>query len=254
MDFLKEHWVDIAMILVGTLALVVYILQERRKRTEAALLIIQQINEIQESLIAVSSCIVDHKLNEGAFYEMLPILEENYWSKFKHLFVRGMDAQSVSTFDKLYKYVGVIQDQYELVHNLQRNFFFVNQQVIANLEGQFISSGLAISEQLSGLGQELARKMESSGDFSDKAEKDTFQRLLQQIIINNPNMDLNTFWNYYNANRSKLLGIINQNAITTYIPLQIRISMENALTQYSLLNISGCEGYQRILKMSKRKA
>ena len=90
MDFLKEHWVDIAMILVGTLALGVYILQERRKRTEAALLIIQQINEIQESLIAVSSCIVDHKLNEGAFYEMLPILEENFWSKFKHLFVQGM--------------------------------------------------------------------------------------------------------------------------------------------------------------------
>lgn len=249
MEFLQKNWIDIAMIIVGSLALVIYILQVRSRKTEAALLIIQQLNEIQNDIISMSSCIVDHKLNEGAFYEMLPLIGENYWSKYKHLFVRDMDAQSISLFDKQYKYVGVLQEQYNLIHNLQRNFFFVNQQVIANLEGNFISTGISTMDQSSVLMREIATKLETE----NIQDKDLLMKLVQQIMTNNPNMDLGMFWNYYNANRSKLISIINQNALTEYIPVQIRISIENAISQYALLNISGCEGYKKLLKISQRK-
>lgn len=78
-------------------------------------------------------------------------------------------------------------------------------------------------------------------------------KLIQQIVTNNPNMDLGMFWNYYNANRSKLINVINQNALTEYIPVQIRISIENAISQYALLNISGCEGYKKLLKLYQQK-
>ena len=249
MDFIQKNWLDLAMIVVGSLALVVYILQVRSRQTEAALLIIQQINELQNDVTAMSACIIDHKLNEGAFYEMLPLVSENYWSKHKHLFVRDMDAQSISLFDKLYKYVGVLQEQYNLIHNLQRNFFFVNQQIIANLEGNFIASGISTMDQSTVLIREIAAKLEAD----DNQDKDMLLKLMQQIMLNNPNMDLGMFWNYYNANRSKLIGIINQNALTEYIPAQIRISIENTISQYALLNITGCEGYKKLLKISKRK-
>lgn len=249
MEFLQRNWVDIAMIIVGSLALVVYILQVRSRKTEAALLIIQQFSEIQNGVISMSSCIVDHKLNEGAFYEMLPLIGENYWSKYKHLFVRDMDAQSISLFDKHYKYVGVLQEQYNLIHNLQRNFFFVNQQIIANLEGNFISVGIPKMDQSSVLMREIATKLETENN----QDKDLLLKLIEQIMTNNPNMDLEAFWDYYNANRSKLISIINQNALTEYIPAQIRISIENAISQYALLNISGCEGYKKLLKISQRK-
>ena len=249
MEFLQRNWVDIAMIIVGSLALVVYILQVRSRKTEAALLIVQQLSEIQNDVISMSSCIVDHKLNEGAFYEMLPLIGENYWSKYKHLFVRDMDTQSISLFDKHYKYVGVLQEQYNLIHNLQRNFFFVNQQIIANLEANFISVGISTMDQSSVLMREIATKLETENN----QDKDLLLKLFQQIMTNNPNMDLEAFWDYYNANRSKLISIINQNALTEYIPAQIRISIENAISQYALLNISGCEGYKKLLKISQRK-
>lgn len=250
MEFLQNNWLDIAMIAVGSLALVVYVLQVRSRKTEAALLIIQQLNEIQNDVASMSACVVDHKLNEGAFYEMLPLIGENYWSKYKHLFIRNMDAQSISLFDKLYKYVGVLQEQYNLIHNLQRNFFFVNQQVIANLEGNFITTGITTMDQSSMLIRELTEKMEQTDNDENK---NLILKLAKQIMTNNPNMDLSMFWNYYNANRQKLIGIINQNALTEYIPVQIRISIENAISQYALLNITGCEGYKRLLKISKRK-
>lgn len=249
MEFLQTNWANLAMIAVGSLALVVYVLQVRSRKTEAALLIIQQLNEIQSDVISMSSCIVDQKLNESAFYEMLPLIGENYWSKYKHLFVRDMDAQSISLFDKHYKYVGVLQEQYNLIHNLQRNFFFVNQQIIANLEGNFISMGITTMDQSSVLMREITTKLENENN----QDKDLIMKLIQQIVTNNPNMDLGMFWNYYNANRSKLINVINQNALTEYIPVQIRISIENAISQYALLNISGCEGYKKLLKFSRRK-
>lgn len=250
MEFLQKNWLDIAMIIVGSLALVVYILQVRSRKTEAALLIIQQLHEIQNDIISMSGCIVDHKLNAGAFYEMLPLISENYWSKYKHLFVRDMDGESISLFDKHYKYVGLLQDQYNLLHNLQRNFFFVNQQIIATLEGNFISNGISTMDNASTLLREITEKMKNE----DKRENEEVTlKLAQQIMMNNPNMDLSQFWNYYNANRNKLIGIINQNALTEYIPVQIRVSIENAISQYALLNVSGCEGYKKLLKISRRK-
>ena len=249
MEFLQKIWIDLAMIAVGSLALVVYVLQVRSRKTEAAFLIIQQLNEIQNDVISMSACIVDHKLNEGAFYEMLPLIGENYWAKYKHLLVRDMDAQSISLFDKHYKYIGVLQEQYNLIHNLQRNFFFVNQQVIANLEGNFISTGISAMDQAPVLIREITEKLEKD---DNQENKELILKLARQIMINNPNMDLSTFWNYYSANRNKLIDIINQNALTEYIPAQIRISIENAISQYTLLNITGCEGYKKLLKISKR--
>jgi len=48
-------------------------------------------------------------------------------------------------------------------------------------------------------------------------------------------------------------SIINQNALTSYTPNQIRISLEKMLKKYSMLEINGTEGYQMLKKTSKKK-
>lgn len=71
--------------------MLIYLLQEQKKRVEAASLIVMQINELQNRLREFSSYIVEGQLNSSAFYESLPLMGENYWAKYKHYFVRKMD-------------------------------------------------------------------------------------------------------------------------------------------------------------------
>ena len=48
-------------------------------------------------------------------------------------------------------------------------------------------------------------------------------------------------------------GIINQGALTTYIPRQIGLSLEKAIQETSMLGIAGGEAYRVLKKIAKRK-
>lgn len=219
-QFIADNWVDILLVFVGTFALVTYILQERRKKIDAASLIILQIDEIQENLREISTYIVDGKLNETAFYESLPLMEENYWNKYKHYFVRNMDATSYGSLNKLYNYVSGVQEQQLLMKSFQKNNFYLTQANLANMEAQFINNGLS--------------------------------SLFQQSVWN-PNFNLEQLWNIYKQQDEQLIYIINKGAFTPYCPIQIHISLDKILKEYSMLEITGTEGYQMLKKISKKK-
>lgn len=57
--FISENWANILLIIVGSFALATYILQERKKKIDAASLIVLQIDEFQERLREISTFIVD---------------------------------------------------------------------------------------------------------------------------------------------------------------------------------------------------
>ena len=111
LEFIKDNWANILLIIVGSFALATYILQERKKKIDAASLIVLQIDEFQERLREISTFIVDGQLNETAFYESLPLMDTDYWNKYKHYFVRKMDATSYTALNQLYEYVSEIQEQ-----------------------------------------------------------------------------------------------------------------------------------------------
>ncbi len=69
LDFIGNNWANVLLIIVGSFALATYILQERKKKIDAASLIVLQIDELQERLKEIFTYIVDGKLNETAFYE-----------------------------------------------------------------------------------------------------------------------------------------------------------------------------------------
>lgn len=219
-DFIANNWVDLSLVIVGTFALVIYKLQERRKKIDAASLIILQIDEVQEKLRKISTYIVDGKLNETAFYESLPLMEENYWDKYKHYFVRDMDTTSYSSLNQLYDYVSGLQEQQLLMKSLQKNNFYLIQTILAIIEAQFINNNL--------------------------------NNLFQQTTWN-PNFNLEQLWNIYKQQDEQLKYLINKGAFTTYIPAQIQVSLDKILKEYSMLEILGTEGYQMLKKFSKKK-
>ena len=45
LEFIKDNWANILLIIVGSFALATYILQERKKKIDAASLIVLQIDE-----------------------------------------------------------------------------------------------------------------------------------------------------------------------------------------------------------------
>ena len=225
MDFIAKNWVNMCLVLVGSFALVIYILQERRKKIDAASLIVLQIDEVQEKLREISTYIVDGKLNETAFYESLPIIEENYWSKYKHYSVKKMDAMSYGSMNQLYDYVLGIQEQQQLMKILQKNGFVLVQSILANLEAQLINFGL----------------------------NNSYGSIPMAQIWQNPSFDLNQFLNMYWQQDEKIKAIINKGVLTPYIPVQIKISLEKILKEYSMLEIVGTDGYQMLKKFSKKK-
>ena len=84
LNFFVANWSQILLITVGASAVVIYLLQERRKKIDAASLVILQIDQLCERLQEISTFIIGGQLNATAFYESLPLMEENYWSQFEH--------------------------------------------------------------------------------------------------------------------------------------------------------------------------
>lgn len=141
-DFWFANWVNVLLIIVGGSAIVLYVVQERRRKTEAASLLVLQIDELLDRIREISTYITDGQLNATAFYESLPLFEENYWNKYKHFFVKNMDSASYASLNQLYNYASEIQEQQQLMKNLQKNSFFQTQGVCTQLETQFILNGL----------------------------------------------------------------------------------------------------------------
>lgn len=206
------------LIIVGASAILVYEWQEKGKIRNAASLCVLQIDEMQERMREIQSFISNNKqLNATAFYESLPIMEVNYWDKYKHLLIRKVDSKSCSNFDKFYQYISCVREQQQLIRNLQRNFFFLQQSEIVRCEFLYIN--------------------ETNGAF----------------VVNNPvsyGANISSI-QMYNNKTQHLFDFVNKNMITLYIPEQIAMTLEAVFRQYALLEITGTEGYRKLRKLAK---
>ena len=221
-DLLKNNWQSLGLIAVGSLAFIVYILQGEAKKIEAASLIILQIEDLQDRLREISTYIVDRKLDFVAFYEALPLMKEDYWNKYKHYFVRKMSARDFSNINKLYDYVSIIQEQQELLQNLQKNDFFVRQNLVMNSEMQVITASL-------------------QNKIAPPDLMNVDEQVLKQVIPS---------CMQYRGNLEK---VINSSPFTTYVPEQIAQSLQKFLREYSMLSVTGTEGYKMLEKQAKRR-
>lgn len=101
-NFIGTNWLDILLVLVGLSAFFVFFVQERRKVSEAASLIIMQVEDLQKRIREIDSYISEGVLNDTAFYESQMLFKINYWNQYKHYFVRKLDSFSFNIFDEFY--------------------------------------------------------------------------------------------------------------------------------------------------------
>ncbi len=253
-NFFNENWIDILLVIVGASAFIIYWVQERRKISEAASLIILQVEELQTRIAEVGSYISEGKLNDCAFYESQTLFKTDYWDKHKHYFVRKMDSFSFRMFDDFYNCASEVLEQQQFMKNLQKNSLFLTQKMITQSEMNYILQTLSMCAQNP---VDVSKILEAIGksfpaEASDE-QKTALENLLKRMIASNQNIDQNTFWNNYNQSKANLHSVINQNAFTNYIPVQIRITLENALKKYNSIQVIGCEGYRKLKKIANRK-
>ena len=118
-QFISANLLDILLVVVGASAFAVYKLQERRKISDAASLIVLQVNDLQKRLREIRTYIDnDGVLNDTAFYESQIIFTENYWDKYKHYFVRKIDSESFRLFNDFYACASEVLEQQQLMKNL----------------------------------------------------------------------------------------------------------------------------------------
>lgn len=250
-DFLKVNWVNLGLILVGLSAVWIYKMQEKGKLRDAACMIVLQINEIQKRVQEIQSYITNQGLNLTAFYESLPLIDVNYWNNYKHLFVRKIDNKSYDSINKFYQYVTSMQEQQELLRNLQRNYFYVKQNAICNVEISFIIETLKEVDCSSVSSNQLQSFFQEVSTASAEKQTEILTNLVKQIEQNNPDIDMGRFWSIYQSKRKRFISITNGDSLTPYTPEQISSTLQSLLKQYVLLEIAGIEGYRTLCKIAK---
>ena len=221
LNFFMNNWDKLLPALVGGAAIYVYLLQEYRKKKDAAALIISQIDSLQDKIRKMQPYILEQGINEQAFYESLPIIKVNYWEKYKHIFITKLDSKSCKTFDDFYQYVEIIQEQQNLAKVLIRDSFLLRQRILNETEAKYIC--------------------------------ETFNELGLNTLIATPEQ-INLFWQYFNiryeSKRQYFISAINNKKITNYVPVQVVETLKSILKQYSLLEVVAQEGYRELSNLA----
>ena len=201
----------------------------------------------------IATYIIGGQLNATAFYESLPLLDDNYWSRYKHYFVRDVDSESFASINTFYDYVSEVQEQQSLVKRLQKKHFELAQSTVINIESQIISEYLA-NQGNSSCDKSIVSALDKTipSGLSDE-EKTALHNACQKAACKIPVFDTNSFLNAFTPKRIELLNLINMNILTPYTPLQISSSLEKILKAYSMLTIVGNDGYRKIKSISKKR-
>ena len=84
--------------------------------------------------------------------------------------------------------------------------------------------------------------------------EEAMKNIVKQVgeVMSSGNINFQMFWKNYNQHKADIRLVVDQNGFTQYIPKQIKISLEGALKQWALLEVTGCDGYAVLKKWSKR--
>ena len=99
--------------------------------------------------------------------------------------------------------------------------------------------------------KQLQELTQDTSVVSNEKQQEILANLIRQIEQNNPNIDMDRFWGIYQNKRRRFIAITNGDSLTPYTPEQISATLQSLLKQYSLLEISGIEGYRKLCKIAK---
>lgn len=253
-EFLYENWLNVLLVIVGASAFITYWLQGRRKISEAASLIVMQVEDLQKRMREMKTYISEGQLNDTAFYESQVLFKTDYWDQYKHYFIRKLDSFSFSTFDEFYSCASEVMEQQELMKSLQKNDLFLTQQTIMQMEANLLLQTLnSVNHPPVDNSKAIDGIMSTCPETITTEQKSAIENMLQQVSNASGVTDSNLFWNLYSKDRQTILLAFNKGAFTRYTPVQIKVSLQKALGQFDSITIIGCKGYNKLKKLAKRR-
>lgn len=98
-EILCNNWLDILLVLVGTSAIVVYILQKQSERKAAATKVLLQIDQIEKSVTALKST---RPIDNIAVYKAPVLLEHNSWEECGYQFYKHLQRDDIRLIDDFF--------------------------------------------------------------------------------------------------------------------------------------------------------
>ncbi len=251
-NFFCDNWESICMIFVGFVAIVVYKMQKIDENKNAAILVVTQIDDLKNKITDIVEIINNNKLDAVSIYETLDILEENQWDKYKHLFVGKIDLNSLRIIDNFYSGVSLIREQLILSKKLQQQSFFNNQQFLGQDSNMYLIQSLdnKYSFNITNIKDVLKKIPEDNEEI-----KNTKEYLIKNAENLFPaNIDPTQFMNAYMYKTNELKETFGrQGGFISYLPEQIRVTIDKELSKLSHIEIIGCTGYKKLRKIAKIK-
>lgn len=132
-EFLKNNWLNMLLVIVGTFALIVYILQKIDERRTAATLIKEQIDLIEDRVYILRD---NPQLDNIPVYYSKIILQENLWEKYKHLLIKKLYKSDVKSIQKFFDNAEQIEyarrDIIQAMNNAWKHKSLVGHQMVAD--------------------------------------------------------------------------------------------------------------------------
>lgn len=251
-NFFCDNWESICMIFVGFVAIVVYKMQKIDENKNAAILVVTQIDDLKNKITDIVEIINNNKLDAVSIYETLDILEENQWDKYKHLFVGKIDLNSLRIIDNFYSGVSLIREQLILSKKLQQQSFFNNQQFLGQDSNMYLIQSLdnKYSFNITNI-KDVLKKIPEDNEEIKNTKEYLIKNAENLFPVNaNPTQFMNVYM--YKINELKeTFG--RQGGFISYLPEQIRVTIDKELSKLSHIEIIGCTGYKKLRKIAKIK-
>lgn len=239
LNFFIDNWDKVLMIFVGFIAIIVYKMQKVDEKRSAAILVSMQINDLKNKIPNIIEIINNNMLNSTGIYETLDFLQENQWNKYKHLFVRDIDMNSLKIIDDFYASVSLIREQLILSKQLQQQSFFNNQQLLGQDCNYFLLQMIDNKNTVNNMPEE-----------NKNIEDNNLQDNKKQICNTNTNQASNGY-------REKVdelkLNYGKQGLFISYLPEQARVTIDKELSKLSHIEIIGSSGYKKLKEIAKIK-
>ena len=251
-NFFINNWVNMRMILVCYVTIIVYKMQKADEKKNDVILVVTQIDDLKNKITDIVEIINNNKLDAVGIYETLDMLEENQWNKYKHFFVSDIDLNSLRIIDNFYAGVSLIRKQLVLSKKMQQQSFFNNQQFLGQDCNMYLIQALDNINMGSIANIKEALKNIPEENETSKIMKETAIKIAEYQFSDNADQTqvMNTYINKTNKLKEQF-G--KQGIFVSYLPEQVRMTIEKELNKLSHIEIIGCMGYKKLKKIAKIK-
>ena len=166
LTYLRENGAELIPVVVGSFAILIYILQNRTTKINAAKIIVLQIMDIQLKLNEFDMFIIGKSMNTVGIYESTPIIMDNQWDKYKQILVKKISSDDYREIENFYQIAEVVNAEQETIKQLEKESFYIKQKMMYSWECEVIKEILKDQDIEKLKGEFASKKRDIAGVFS----------------------------------------------------------------------------------------